>query len=166
MFFNIFSKHQISSTWHSTPASPKSILFICRWNISGALEIPNGSLLKQKHPKGVIKVVSSLDSSASGICQNPLLASSLLNTVAPDSCAKVVSTFGIGCTSHKTLSFRGFKSTQIRTIPESLGTITIAAHHGVGSSTGEMTPKFSIRCSSACTLALLLEVLTSCFSSP
>ena len=105
-------------------------------------------------------MVNNLDSLARGICQNPLLASNLLNTVAPDNCASVVSTFGIGCTSCNTFSFSGLRPTQIRTAPESLGTTTIAAHHGVGSSTGEITPKF------ACILihtALLNVVGEECF---
>ena len=59
------------------------MLFIWHWSTSGALLMPNGSLLKQNRPYGVIKVVNSLDSVASGICQNPLLASSLLNVVTP-----------------------------------------------------------------------------------
>ena len=58
--------------------------------------MPNGNLLKQNHPNGVKKVVRSLDGLARGICQNPLFASSLLNTRAPASWAKVSSTFGKG----------------------------------------------------------------------
>jgi hypothetical protein len=50
-----------------------------RGNISGAELIPNGSRLKQYHPKGVMNVVSSFDSSSRGSCQNTLLASNLLN---------------------------------------------------------------------------------------
>ena len=99
-------------------------------------------------------MVSSLDSLASGICQNPLLASSLLNLVAPVSCARVVSTFGIGCTSRRTFSFKGFMSTQIRTAPEAFDTTTIAAHQGVGSLTRDITPKPSMCCNSACTFGL------------
>ena len=49
-----------------------------RWKTSGALAIPNGNVLKQKRPYGVMKVLSSLDSLARGICQKPLLASSLI----------------------------------------------------------------------------------------
>ena len=56
----------------------------------------NGCLLKQYRPNGVMNVVRSRDSSLSGICQNPLLASSLENTCAPESEAKVTSTFGRG----------------------------------------------------------------------
>ena len=97
--------------------------------------IPNGSLLKQNRPYGVIKEVNSLDFLASRICQNPLLASSLLNITAPVSCARVVSTFGIGCISLRTFSLSGFISTHIRTAPEAFGTTTIAAHQGVGSLT-------------------------------
>ena len=68
-----------------------------------------------------MKVVSGQDSGDSGICQNPLLASSLLKMVAPASCASASSTLGIGCTSHNTLSLSGFKSTQILTAPVFFG---------------------------------------------
>ena len=104
---------RMSSTWHNTPGRPDRMLLMWCWKTSGALDIPNGSLLKQKWPYGVIKVVSNQDSLTSGICQNPLLASSLVNIVAPVSCARVVSTLGIGCTSCKTFSFRGFMSTHM-----------------------------------------------------
>ena len=46
---------------------------------------------------------------------------------------------------------RGFRSTQIRTVPSFLGTTTIPAHQGVGTSTLEMTPKDSMRDSSSFT---------------
>ena len=45
--------------------------------------MPKGSLLKQYHPNGIMKVVNKRDSLLSGICQKLLLASNLLNTVAP-----------------------------------------------------------------------------------
>ena len=112
--------------------------------------MPNGSLLKQNRPKGV-NVVNSLDSLARGICQNPLFASNLLNSFAPDSYARVISTFGMGWTSRNTLSLSGLRSTQMRTAPESLGTTTIAAHQGVGCCTADITPRLCIRCSSDCT---------------
>ena len=96
-------------------------------------------------------MVSGLDSSANGICQKPLLASNLLKTAAPANCAKVSSTLGIGWTSRSTLSLSGLRSTQMRTAPLGLGTTTMPAHHGVGSSTLEMTPRFSIRCNSSLT---------------
>ena len=87
--------------------------------------------------------------------------------VAPVSCAKVMSTFGIGCISRKTFSLRGFISTQILTAPEAFGTTTIAAHQGVGSLTQNITPKLSMPCSSACTFGLsargiFLGVLNAC----
>ena len=56
---------------------------ISRWKCSGALVIPNGIRLKEYLPNGVINVVSSRELSSKGICQNPLLASILLKTVAP-----------------------------------------------------------------------------------
>ena len=132
--------------WHSTPGRPDRISLT-----SGALDIPNGNLLKQNRPYGVTNMVNSLDSSANGICQNPLFASSLLNIAAPVSWARVVSTFGIGCTSRRTFSFSGFMSTQICTAPEAFGTTTIAAHHGVGSVTRDITPRFF---NSVCTFGL------------
>lgn len=76
-------KISTSSIWHKTPSNPPRIVLILLWNSSGTLEIPWGNLLKQNHPKGVMEVVSKQDSSFSGICQKPLLASNLLNTVAP-----------------------------------------------------------------------------------
>jgi len=111
--------------------------------------MPNGSLLKQNLLYGVINVVNNLDCLARGICQNPLLASNLLKT-----CARVVSTFGMGCISHRTLSFSGLRSTQMWTAPDSFRTTTLAAHQEVGFSSEEITPRFSIRSSSSFTFFL------------
>ena len=94
---------------------------------------------------GEIKVVSSREDYDRGICQNPLLASSLEKTLAPASWANVSFTLGSGCTSLSTLVLSGFKSTHIRTAPDFFGTTTIPAHYGVGSLTLEMTPAFSIQ---------------------
>ena len=110
--------------------------------------MPKGILLKLKRPKGVMKVVRRRESSATGICQNPLLASNLLKTLAPVSCAKVSSTLGKGCTSLRTAVFNGFRSMQMRTEPSFFGSTTMPAHHGVGTSTFEITPIDSIRSSS------------------
>ena len=107
--------------------------------------MPKGNLLKQNLPKGVINVVNRQESSDNGICQNPLFASNLVNTVAPASLPKVSSTESMGCTSLKMLSFNGFKSTQILTSPDFFGTTTIPAHQGVGVSTFAITPMDSIR---------------------
>ena len=98
-----------------------------------------------------MKVVRSRKLSASGVCQNPQLASSLLKTVAPASCARVSSTVGKGCTSCKTLSFSGMKSTHMQTEPDFT---TMPAHQGVGSSTLDMTPRDSICSSSSWTFLL------------
>ena len=43
--------------------------------------MPNGSLLKQYRPDGVMNVVSKRDAGERGICQKPLFASSLLNSL-------------------------------------------------------------------------------------
>ena len=58
--------------------------------------MPNGIFTNLYWPKGVIKVVRFCDFFASGICQNPLLESSLLIILAPDSWANVSSTLGGG----------------------------------------------------------------------
>ena len=75
-------------------------------------------------------------------------------TVAPASCARVSSTLGSGCTSRSTLSFRGLKPTRILTDPNFFGTTAMPAHHGVGSSTREITPSDSMHVSSSCTFFL------------
>ena len=67
---------------------------IIRWYISGADVMPNGSHLKQKRPNGVMKVVNSWLSSASGTCQRPCLASSKENIWAPETFPKTSSTVG------------------------------------------------------------------------
>src|SRR4029434_2502257 len=74
-----------SSIWHSTPSKPSSILDILRWKCSGADEIPKHKRLKQYRPNGVMNVVSNLESSERGICQNPEFASNFENTLAPSS---------------------------------------------------------------------------------
>ena len=68
--------------------------------------MPNGNLLKQNRPKGVINVVNLREASASGICQKPDIASSLLNTSAPFNCARILSILGRGYISLWTLLFR------------------------------------------------------------
>ena len=50
-------------------------------------------------------------------------------------------------------SFKGFRSTHSLTDPNLLGTTTRLAHHGVGSSTFEMTPNLSMCSSSSRTLS-------------
>ena len=98
------------------------------------------------------KVVSSFEFSESGICQNPLLPSNLLNIF---SSARFSSTVGSGCTSQMTLAFSGLKSIHMRMEPFFLGATTIPAHQGVGMSTGEIIlfcfHSASIRSSSALT---------------
>ena len=112
----------MSSMRQSTPGSHSSIIDIRRWNNSGALVIPKGSLLKQYLPYGVINVVRRRDSALSA-----LFTSNLLKRVPPVSCARVSSTWGIGNVSQRTFSFRGFKSTHILTSPDRFGTTTMPA---------------------------------------
>ena len=113
--------------------------------------MPNGNHLKDYRQKGFLNVVRGIDSGERGICQNPELASSLENTLAPASCAIVWSTEGRGCRSLHMLSFNRLRSTPMRTWPFGLGTTTMPAHQSVGSLTLMMTPNFSIRSSLALT---------------
>ena len=150
---------RISSTMHTTPLTPSRISDIRRWKCSGAMVIPKGSRWKQNLPHGVMKVVSRADSGARGICQNPELASSLVNTLAPPSWARVGSTAGSGCFSLHTLWFGWVRSTQILTLLFALGTTTMPAHQAVGSLTFAMTPSAFIRRSS-CSTAFLSGIAT------
>lgn len=75
------------------------------WKISGALEIPKGSLLKQNLPNGMIKVVSLQLSGWRGICQNLLAASKEEKTFAPLSIEIISSAVGSTKCSHFTASF-------------------------------------------------------------
>ena len=49
-------------------------------------------------------------------------------------------TFGSGWTCFSTFSFKNFKSTQMRTSPDCFETTIMAVHHGVETSTLEITP--------------------------
>ena len=94
----------------TTPSWPSRIQDMCFWKCSGADEIP-----KQYSPNGIIKVVRREDSLDSGICQNPALALSLENILAPASCPNVCSTDGRGCFSLITDLFSSVRSVQILT---------------------------------------------------
>ena len=120
---------------------------------SRALDIPNGSLLKQYRPKGVIKVVRCLDGSVKGTCQNPLLASNLENTLAPANRARVSSTGGMGCTYRSTFPFKCFKSTHILMLPDFFWTTIMPECHSVCWSTLLITPEALVRASSFRTLS-------------
>ena len=124
---------------------PPSILFMTFWKCSGALAMPNRSLLKQYRPNGVMNVVRSRDSSLNGICQNSLLASSLENSCAPESKAKVTSTFGRRYTSRRTHSFSGLRSTQILRLPiffwhSNHGSTPFSGHINLGYNTMQRIP--------------------------
>ena len=87
-----------------------------------------------------MNVASSRDSSSSGICQNPLVASSFEKILLWPNLARLSSTEDIGCISRWTHLFSCVKSLQMRYEPFSFSTVTIAEHHAVGSVTGEITP--------------------------
>ena len=138
----------------STPDRPSSSDDILRWKISGADEIPNGSLRNAYRPKGVMNVVISWLLSSSGICQNPLAASRVENTFEPASLGEMSSSDGSIRCSRRTATFKRFKSTQIRTVPFFFTTGTIAEHQSVGSVTARMTSEVTMRSSSAFTASM------------
>ena len=73
--------------------------------------------MKTEPPKWCDECCSKADSGDNGICQNPLLASSIENKFAPVNWANTCSITGSGCRSLQSLSFSLVKSTQIRTKP-------------------------------------------------
>jgi len=119
--------------------SPSS-LHIAREKISGALDMPNGSLLQPNQPKGVTKVVCFLDSLSKCICQNTLLASSYKKVLLAPNSPMLSLTAGIGEISLLTALFRPLRSTQIRTSPDGLRTGTMPLHHSGSFCYGEITP--------------------------
>ena len=130
---------RISFIWYIVPSRSSRNLDKACWKISGVELMPNSSLLKQYRPNGVAKVVSGWDSSSRGICQYPLLASSLENILLFPSFARLSSTEGMGWTSRWMALLSSVRSTQIHTLPFGLRPGTIPAHHSVGAVTGEMT---------------------------
>lgn len=140
-------KTRISSITTTVPGwSLRRVLIFC-WNISGADLIPNGSLRKQIRPTGVMKFVSFLLSMSSGICQNPLEASTVEKTVAPVSCGAMSSSVGKINLSRFTALLSFVKSTHILGFLLFLITGTIGAHQSV-----PMSPKTSSYDSSLSTL--------------
>jgi hypothetical protein len=67
--------------------------------------MPYGSLLKQKHPQGVMNVVSKREDCESFLCQKALFASNFENTLDIDNFPIVKSTDGRGYASLNTLLF-------------------------------------------------------------
>ena len=126
--------------WQITPSVfLRMSVILCR-EISGADDIPKGSQFIQKRPNGFKNDVRSLDSGSRVICQNPLMASSLVKTVDLERRTRSLSTDLSGWTSRRTALFRAVRSTQMRTLSFHYGTTTIAEHQYVGPSTGEMSP--------------------------
>src|SRR5436190_10659516 len=103
-------------------------------------------------PNGVINVVSRLDSSDNGICQKPILASSLLNTFPFEMFANISSVEGRTNLSLTINLLSSVKSPQMRICPDFLVTTTIGAHHSVASSTLDIIPFSSIVVNSFLTL--------------
>ena len=117
---------QTSSMLHSIPCNPWRIWLVFFWNFLEPELILKPNMLKQKRPRGVMNVVSGLDSHASFICQNPEFASSFENTLEPANLLRVVSTAGSGWFSLLTYSFNLLRSTQTLTLPIRFG----GYHHG------------------------------------
>ena len=140
----VWPKINTLSTIHATPgrlARTVDMRF-------GAEVIPNGSLLKQNCPNGVMKVVSNADSLDNLICQNLEFASNLEKTFAPQSWARICSTDGRMWCSLCTLSLSFVRSMQVLTLPSDLELLpylhtNLSAHARVRSL--QVLPSSSIR---------------------
>ena len=142
---------RMSSMGQTTLGRPSRVSLMHCWKCSVALNMPNGILLKQNQPKGVMKVVSRWELSEGWFFQNPLLASSLLKIFVATSCVSISSTFGSAWVSRRTCALSGLRFTQMHTVPSCFGTTTIPAHHGVGTCTLKINPKDSILFNSSLT---------------
>ena len=122
MFLCILSKHQNIINMAEYPRKSQKYIIHLSLKYFRCTEDPKQQLIKTKLFKGYNK-----DGQQPGIFSKWDLPEPAvgIKIVAPDNCANAVSTLGIGCTSCKTLSLRGFRSVQIRTAPVSLGTTTI-----------------------------------------
>lgn len=67
-----------------------------RRNVAGALVSPNGIRLNSNSPECVVNAVLSISSDNTGICQKPLVASSVVNTFASPSESFYSSILGMG----------------------------------------------------------------------
>ena len=105
---------RISSIRHVTTARPSRAVDILVGIIQAQTKYQKGNWLKQNLPNGIIKVVNKADCLDSSICQNPELASNLLNTLALLNWVRVWSTDDKICLSLLTHLFRCVRSTQIR----------------------------------------------------
>ena len=150
---------RISLIRQMVPISPLRASCIRRWKCSSANEIPKGNCQKWYRPNGVMNVVSNVESGDNGICQNPELASSFVNSFAPANWASVWLTPGSGCLSHLAHRLSHVRSTQILTRLFDFGTTTILEHHSVGWVTLEITPLLSVL-SSSCQTAVRRGIVT------
>ena len=144
-----------SSATTSTPTRPSMTSCIRRWKTSGAEQILNGSHLQQYRPKGVWNVVSRLDFLSILMCQNPFLASSLVNTLAQFNRVATSSIVGSWYFSRCTALFKSFGSKQIRTFPLGFTTVIIELIQGAVSVTFCTMPSFSSSSSFLWTFPLL-----------
>ena len=115
--------------------------------------MPNGILLKQYRPHGVINVVNSLACLSNFTCQKPAFASSLENILPSDNLDNISLILGNGYISLSTPLLRAVRSTHILIPPLGLGAIVRPEHHSVAISTGSITPLSSIDSISALALS-------------
>ena len=97
---------------------------------------------------GVRNIIGWAVLTSKGICQNLLMASSLLNTVAPLILWSRSSNVGIMQRSLLTSKFN-FRSVQILTAPDLFITGTMGEHQSVGSATSAIPPEVFILMSSS-----------------
>lgn len=110
-------KTKMLSMYATIPSCPCINSDIYHWKTSGANVMPKGSLLKQYLPSSVIKLVRWALFCSRGICQKPLLASKLENTVLLASLGSTSSKVGKVNLSDLTFLLSLFKSIQILIFP-------------------------------------------------
>ena len=100
-----------------TPSMSPSNSVIACWKVSGAENIPKGSLLKQNLPNGIIKVVSNRPSLSNGSWWNPLAAFNFENVFESFNLGDISSKLGSMKCSLCTAELNFFKPTHILTSP-------------------------------------------------
>ena len=115
---------------------------------------PNGNLFHLYLPKGVEKVVSSLDSSSSTQCQYPAVRSTVKNTLEHDSSGSKSSRIGSWYVSLLRALFRWRESMHTLWWPDLLVVTTTLLTQLVGSSTLDRTRRFSNQFNSPLNLSL------------
>ena len=109
---------------------PESTSLIPRTNVAPEFFIPKGIRRNSYVPSGVTNAVLNISSSATGICQYPLLRSIFEKNFDFPNCWKRSSEVFIGCGSATVTLFNFLQSTQMRFEPSFFFTITAGEAYG------------------------------------